>query len=135
MSLLSDRNIHDAISVGKMPEDTRVRLVFPLSIFLLEMMPFMFLSQHRQTQAAFLFMQVRYRSIFDSTTIKSLPYFHWKFPFVISKTFFFPLQALTFRNLLDSEESDDKAITAMGILTNFETMMSVIESKEVSPVT
>ena len=41
-------------------------------------------------------------------------------------------QALTFRNLLDSEESDEKAITAMGILTNFETMMSVIESKEVS---
>ena len=39
---------------------------------------------------------------------------------------------MTFKNLLDSEESDDKAVTAMGILTNFDTMMAVIESKEVS---
>ena len=39
---------------------------------------------------------------------------------------------MTFKNLLDSEESDDKAVTAMGILTNFDTMISVIESKEVS---
>lgn len=39
--------------------------------------------------------------------------------------------ALTFKNLLDSEESDDKAITAMGILTNFDTMMGVIDSKEI----
>ncbi|CAB4007819.1 Importin-7, partial [Paramuricea clavata] len=39
--------------------------------------------------------------------------------------------AMTFKNLLDSDESDDKAVTAMGILTNFDTMMSVIESKEV----
>jgi hypothetical protein len=39
---------------------------------------------------------------------------------------------MTFKNLLDSDESDDKAVTAMGILTNFDTMMSVIESKEVS---
>ena len=42
---------------------------------------------------------------------------------------------MTFKNLLDSEESDDKAITAMGILTNFDTMISVIESKEVSNYT
>ncbi|XP_046861110.1 importin-7-like [Xenia sp. Carnegie-2017] len=39
--------------------------------------------------------------------------------------------AMTFKNLLDSEESDDKAVTAMGILTNFDTMMTVIESKEI----
>ncbi|XP_028414621.1 importin-7-like [Dendronephthya gigantea] len=39
--------------------------------------------------------------------------------------------AMTFKNLLDSDESDDKAVTAMGILTNFDTMISVIESKEV----
>ena len=39
---------------------------------------------------------------------------------------------MTFKNLLDSEESDDKAVTAMGILTNFDTMIAVIESKEVS---
>lgn len=42
---------------------------------------------------------------------------------------------MTFTNLLDSDESDDKAVTAVGILTNFETMMAVIESKEVSNFT
>ena len=41
-------------------------------------------------------------------------------------------QAGTFVQLLDGEDSDEKAVTAMGILNTLETMLNVMEgSKEV----
>ena len=41
-------------------------------------------------------------------------------------------QAVTFIQLLDGEDSDEKAVTAMGILNTLETMLNVMEgSKEV----
>ena len=41
-------------------------------------------------------------------------------------------QADTFVQLLDGEDSDEKAVTAMGILNTLETMLNVMErSKEV----
>ena len=41
-------------------------------------------------------------------------------------------QASTFVQLLDGEDSDEKAVTAMGILNTLETMLNVMEgSKEV----
>ena len=44
----------------------------------------------------------------------------------------FNLQAGTFIQLLDGEDSDEKAVTAMGILNTLETMLNVMEaSKEV----
>ena len=46
--------------------------------------------------------------------------------------FLFNLQAGTFIQLLDGEDSDEKAVTAMGILNTLETMLNVMEaSKEV----
>ena len=48
-----DRNMNDAISTRKIPEYTRLRLMFSLGIFLVEITSFMFLSQHRDTQAIF----------------------------------------------------------------------------------
>ena len=48
-----DRNMNDAISTGKIPGNTWLRLVFLLGIFPVEMTSFMFLSQHRNTQAIF----------------------------------------------------------------------------------
>jgi len=44
----------------------------------------------------------------------------------------FNIQAGTFVQLLDGEDSDEKAVTAMGILNTLETMLNVMEgSKEV----
>lgn len=45
------------------------------------------------------------------------------------------IQAGTFIQLLDGEDSDEKAVTAMGILNTLETMLNVMEgSKEVETV-
>lgn len=47
-------------------------------------------------------------------------------------SFCFHLQAGTFVQLLDGDDSDEKAVTAMGILNTLETMLNVMErSKEV----
>ena len=51
VSLYCHRNMNDIISTRKIPENTRLHLVFSLDIFQVEMMSFMFLSQHRATQA------------------------------------------------------------------------------------
>ena len=42
---------------------------------------------------------------------------------------FFP-QASTFVQLLDGEDSDEKAVTAMGILNTLETMLNVMEGSK-----
>ena len=45
------------------------------------------------------------------------------------------MQAGTFVQLLDGEDSDEKAVTAMGILNTLETMLNVMEaSKEVHKI-
>ena len=49
MSLYCDRNMNDAISTSKIPENTRLRLVFSLGVLLVEMTSFMLLSQQRDT--------------------------------------------------------------------------------------
>ena len=50
--------MNDTISTEKIPsENTRRRLVFSLGIFLVEMMSFMFLSQHKDSQAIFYFVK------------------------------------------------------------------------------
>ena len=73
MSLYCDRNIHDGFSTGKIPENTRPRLVFSLGIFPVEMMPFMFLSLHRDTQKIFhLLKRIRFETFpenLESTSI------------------------------------------------------------------
>ena len=48
-----DRNMNDAISTGKIQENTRLYLVFSPGIFPVEMTSFMFLSQHGDTQVIF----------------------------------------------------------------------------------
>ena len=50
MSQYCDRNIHDAISTGKIPENIWLCLVFSLGIFPVEVTSFMFLSQPWDTQ-------------------------------------------------------------------------------------
>ena len=45
--------MNDAISTRKIPKNTRLCLMFSLGIFLVEMTSFVFLSQHRDTQAIF----------------------------------------------------------------------------------
>ena len=52
-SLRCDRIIYDAISTGKMPENTRLHLVFSIGIFPVEMTSLIFLSQRRDTQMIF----------------------------------------------------------------------------------
>lgn len=42
----------------------------------------------------------------------------------------FFLQASTFVQLLDGEDSDEKAVTAMGILNTLETMLNVMEGSK-----
>ena len=42
----------------------------------------------------------------------------------------FFLQATTFVQLLDGEDSDEKAVTAMGILNTLETMLNVMEGSK-----
>ena len=50
-----------------------------------------------------------------------------------SQIFTFPQQAHTFMQLLDGDDTDEKAVTAMGILNTLETMLHVMDaSKEVS---
>ena len=49
VSLCCDRNMNDAISIEQMRENTRLRLLFPLGIFPVEMASFVFLSQNRDT--------------------------------------------------------------------------------------
>ena len=56
--LYCGRNMIDAISTGKIPENTRLRLVFSLGIFVVEMTSFVFLSQHRDTQAIFYLLKI-----------------------------------------------------------------------------
>ena len=51
VSLYCGRNMNDASSTRKIPEITRLRFVFSLGIFLDEMTSFLFLFQHRDTQA------------------------------------------------------------------------------------
>ena len=53
VSLHCDRNMTEAISIEKIPENTRLRLGFSLGIFPVQMTSFMFLSHHRHTQAIF----------------------------------------------------------------------------------
>ena len=50
--------MNDAISTRKIPKNTRLRLVFLLGIFLVEMSSFMFLSQHRDGQAIFYLLNI-----------------------------------------------------------------------------
>ena len=45
--------MNDTILTRKIPENARLRLVFSLDIFLVEMVSFMFLLQHRDTKAIF----------------------------------------------------------------------------------
>ena len=45
--------MNDTISTRKIPENTQLRLLFSPGIFLVEMTSFLFLSQHRDTQAIF----------------------------------------------------------------------------------
>ena len=59
VSLYCDRNICDPISTKKIPGNTRLSLVFSLGIFPIEMTSFMFLSQHRYTQAIFYFSNIK----------------------------------------------------------------------------
>ena len=53
VSRYCDRNMNNAISTGKIPENTQQRLVFSLGIFPFEMTSSMFLSQRRHTQAIY----------------------------------------------------------------------------------
>ena len=41
--------MNDTISTGKIPENSQLCLMFSLDIFLVEMMSFMFLSQHKHS--------------------------------------------------------------------------------------
>ena len=58
MSLYCDRTMNDAISSGKISENTELRLVFPLDMLPAEMTLFMFLAYHRDTQAIFFFVYI-----------------------------------------------------------------------------
>ena len=53
--------MNDVISTGKIGENTRLHLVFSPDIFLVEMTSFMFLSQHRDTQAIFYWLKVTHK--------------------------------------------------------------------------
>ena len=52
--------MNDAISTRKVSENTRLRLVFSLGIFSVEMTLIMFLLQHRDTQAIFYLSKWKY---------------------------------------------------------------------------
>ena len=60
MSLYCDRNMNDVILTRKIPENTQLHLVFLLGIFLVEITSFMFLSQHRDTQAILCLLNIDY---------------------------------------------------------------------------
>ena len=58
MSLYRDRNLNDAISTGKLPENTQLHLVSLPGLFPVEM-TFMFMSQQRHS-SNFLFVKYIY---------------------------------------------------------------------------
>ena len=45
--------MNDTVSTGRIPENSRLRLVFSLGIFLVEMTSFMFLPKYREIKAIF----------------------------------------------------------------------------------
>ena len=51
-----------AVSIGKMPENIWLRLVFLLGIFPAEITSFMFLSQHKDTQTTFYLLNIHRHS-------------------------------------------------------------------------
>ena len=57
---------------------------------------------------------------------------HNRFSLLTTSYFLLSIQATTFTQVLDAdiEASDDKAITAMGILNTIETILNVVEEKK-----
>ena len=77
MPLYCGRGIHDPTSIGKVPENTRLRLIFARGISPVEMTSFAFLLQHRDTQAIFRLLNIKvlYSTYFPLEPVR---YFvHW----------------------------------------------------------